>query len=59
MVNDYLCQQKGLIMNRQPQLMDVTRMRDILTPYLSQIREHIFMNSELAMFMATARCSVC
>lgn len=36
-------------MNRQPQLMDVTRMRDILTPYLSQIREHIFMNSELAM----------
>ena len=36
-------------MNRQPQLMDVTRMRDILTPHLSQIREHIFMNSELAM----------
>ena len=35
-------------MNRQPQLMDVTRMRDILTPHLSQIREHIFMNSELA-----------
>ena len=36
-------------MNRQPQLMDVTRMRDILTPHLSQIREHIFMNCELAM----------
>ena len=36
-------------MNRQPQLMDVTRMRDILTPHLSQMREHIFMNSELAM----------
>ena len=36
-------------MNRQPQLMDVTRMRDILTPHLSQIREHIFMNSELGM----------
>ena len=36
-------------MNRQPQLMDVTRMRDILTPHLSQIREHVFMNSELAM----------
>ena len=36
-------------MNRQPQLMDVTRMRDILTPHLSQIREHIFINSELAM----------
>ena len=36
-------------MNRQPQLMDVTRMRDILTPHLSQFREHVFMNSELAM----------
>ncbi len=36
-------------MNRQPQLMDITRMRDILTPHLSQMREHIFMNSELAM----------
>ncbi len=49
MVNDYLCQQKGLIVNRQAQLMDATRMRDILTPHLSQMREHIFMNSELAM----------
>lgn len=49
MGNDYLCQQKERIMNRQPQLMDVTRMRDILTPHLSQIREHIFMNGELAM----------
>ena len=38
-----------LVMNKQPQLMDVTRMRDILTPHLSQMREHIFMNSELAM----------
>ena len=36
-------------MNRQPQLMDATRMRDILTPHLSQIREYVFMNSELAM----------
>ena len=34
-------------MNRQPQLMDVTRMRNILTPHLSQMREHIFLNSEL------------
>ena len=49
MENDYLCRQKRPIMNRQPQLMDATRMRDILTPHLSQIREHIFMNSELAM----------
>ena len=36
-------------MNRQPQLMDVTRMRDILTPHLSQIHEHVFLNSELGM----------
>ena len=36
-------------MNRQPQLMDITRMRDILTPHLSQICEHVFMNSELGM----------
>ena len=28
---NYLCQQKELIMNKQPQLMDVFRMRDILT----------------------------
>ena len=49
MENDYLCQQKEHIMNRQPQLMDVTRMRDILTPHLSQMREHVFLNSELAM----------
>ena len=48
MENDYLCQQKGPIMNRQPQLMDVTRMRDILTPHLSQMCEHVFLNSELA-----------
>ena len=34
-------------MNRQPQLMDVTRMRDILTPHLSQIRENVFLNNEL------------
>ena len=34
-------------MNRQPQLMDVTRMRNILTPHLSQMHEHIFLNSEL------------
>ena len=35
-------------MNKQPQLMDASRMRDILTPHLSQIREHVFLNSELA-----------
>ena len=46
---NYLCQQKELIMNKQPQLMDVFRMRDILTPHLSQIREYVYMNSELAM----------
>ena len=36
-------------MNRQPQLMDASRMRDILTPHLSQIREHVFLNNELGM----------
>ena len=36
-------------MNKQPQLMDVFRMRDILTPHLSQIREYVYMNSELTM----------
>ena len=38
---------KGTIMNTQPQLMDVTRMHDILTQHLTQIRENIFLNSEL------------
>ena len=38
-----------LIMNRQPQLMDITRMRDVFTPHLSQIREQVFINSELVM----------
>ena len=36
-------------MNKQPQLMDLSRMRDILTPHLSQISESIFFNSELGM----------
>ena len=30
MGNDYLCNQKGQDMNKQPQLMDLSRMRDIL-----------------------------
>ena len=37
------------MINKQPQLMDVTRMRDILIPHLSQIREHAFLNSEIGM----------
>jgi len=41
--------EKGQNMNRQPQLMDASRLRDILTPHLSLIREHVFLNSELAM----------
>jgi len=36
-------------MNKRPQLMDVTRMRNILTQHLSQIRENIFLNSELGL----------
>ena len=35
--------------------MDVFRMRDILTPHLSQIREYVYMNSELAMVRGEAR----
>lgn len=35
-------------MNRQPRLLNFTRMRDILEPHLVQIREHIFINRELA-----------
>ena len=34
-------------MNKQPQLMDLSRMRDILEPHLSQISESIFFNGEL------------
>ena len=29
-------------MNKQPQLMDLSRMRDILTPHLAQISKNIF-----------------
>ena len=36
-------------MNKQPQLMDLSRMRDILAPHLSQISESIFFNGELGM----------
>ena len=36
-------------MNKQPQLMDFSRMRDILAPHLSQISENIFFNGELGM----------
>ena len=36
-------------MNKQPQLMDVSRMRDILTPHLAQISKNIFFNGELGM----------
>lgn len=36
-------------MNKQPQLMDVSRMQDILKPHLAQISEHIFFNGELGL----------
>ena len=39
-------------MNKTPQLMDASRMRDIPTPHLSQIRDHIFLNGELGMVHA-------
>ena len=36
-------------MNKQPQLMDMSRMRDILTPHLAQISKNIFFNGELGL----------
>ena len=36
-------------MNKQPQLMDLSRMRDILIPHLAQISENIVFNGELGM----------
>ena len=35
-------------MAKQPKLMNFPRMRDIFEPHIMQVREHIFMNSELA-----------
>ena len=37
------------MMNKQPKLMDVSRMRDIFTDNFSQIRENVFFSNELAM----------
>ena len=36
-------------MNKQPQLMDLSRMRDILTPHLALISENIVFNGEVGM----------
>jgi len=36
-------------MSKQPQLMDMSRMRDILTPHLAQISKNIFFNGELGL----------
>ena len=38
-----------MMMNKQPKLMDVSRMRDIFTNNFSQIRENVFFSNELAM----------
>ena len=35
-------------MDKQPKLMDVSRMRDIFEPHLAQIKEHVFFNNEMA-----------
>lgn len=40
-------------MNRQPKLMNFSRMRDIFEPHQSNIREHVFMNKELAILRGT------
>jgi AraC-like DNA-binding protein len=37
-----------MMMNKQPRLMDVSRMRDIFKDNFSQIRENVFFNNELA-----------
>lgn len=42
-------------MNKSPKLMNFTRMRDILEPHLGQIREHIFINKELAIVRGASR----
>ena len=36
-------------MNKQPQLMDLSRMRDILTPHLALISENVVFNGEVGM----------
>ncbi len=36
-------------MNKQPKLMDISRMRDILAPLFEQISKNIYINNELAM----------
>ncbi len=36
-------------MNKQPQLMDMSRMRDILTPHLALISENVVFNGEVGM----------
>ena len=42
-------------MNKQPKLMDLWRMREILTSHLDEMRDSIFFNSELAMVHGDAR----
>ena len=34
--------------SKQPKLMDLSRMRDIITPHLAQISKNVFFNNELA-----------
>ncbi len=36
-------------MNKQPQLMDLSRMRDILIPHLEKLGQNTFFNGELGM----------
>lgn len=36
-------------MNKQPKLMDVSRMRDIFKTNFAQISDHVFFSNELAM----------
>lgn len=42
-------------MNKQPKLMNFSRMRDIVEPHIQQIREHVFINSELAILYGSPK----
>ena len=42
-------------MNKQPKLMDASRMRDILAPHLAQIRENIFISNEIGILHGDPR----
>ena len=42
-------EENGKGMNKQPKLMDVSRMRDIFAPHFSHLRENVYFSNEMAM----------